>query len=78
MIYTMFALSAQAKQLILILAVILAAAYVFGILISLPFVLRESRMLDIEIGRTEGREQAYYKKKKRRLWISLFSFIRLK
>lgn len=73
-----FALSVQTKQLILSLAVILAAAYVLGILINLPFALRESRMIDIEIGRTEGKEQAYYKKKKRRLWISLVSFIRYK
>lgn len=37
---------------------------------------RELRYIKTEIGRTEGREQAHWKKKKRRLWLSLLPFFR--
>ena len=61
-----------------IVAAILIIAYVIGLLVNLPFVMRENRMLTIEIGRTEGKEKEHYKKKKRRLWLSLLPFVRYK
>lgn len=62
----------------IIVTAILIVAYVIGVLVSLPFVIRENRMLTIEIGRTEGKEKEHYKKKKRRLWLSLLPFVRYK
>ena len=34
------------------------------------------RHLNIEIGRTEGAEREYWKREKRRLWLSLLPFFR--
>ena len=36
----------------------------------------EMRYIETEIGRTEGREQEHWKKKKRRRWLSLLPFFR--
>ena len=37
---------------------------------------RELKLLKSEIGRTKGREQKYWIKKRRRLWFSLLPFVR--
>ena len=37
---------------------------------------RELKLLRSEIGRTKGREQQYWIKKRRRLWFSLLPFVR--
>lgn len=35
----------------------------------------ELKYLNCEIGRTEGSEQRYWKRQKRRLWLSLIPFV---
>jgi len=37
---------------------------------------RELKLLRSEIGRTKGREQRYWIKKRRKLWFSLLPFVR--
>lgn len=37
---------------------------------------RELKYLNTEIRRTSGREQKYWKKRKRRLWLSLLPFVK--
>ena len=37
---------------------------------------RELKLLRSEIGRTKGREQKYWIKKRRKLWFSLLPFVR--
>lgn len=37
---------------------------------------RELKLLKSEIGRTFGREQKYWIKKRRRLWFSILPFVR--
>lgn len=37
---------------------------------------QELRLLNIEIERTEGEEREHYIRERRRLWLSLFPFIR--
>ena len=36
----------------------------------------ELRYLNSEIGRTDGSEQRYWKRQKRRLWLSIIPFVR--
>lgn len=40
------------------------------------FFTRELKYIEIEIERTEGREQKYWKKKKKKLLMSLIPFVR--
>jgi len=37
---------------------------------------RELNYINMEIGRTRGEEQRYWKREKRRLWLSLLPFYR--
>ena len=37
---------------------------------------RELKLLKSEIGRTKGREQKYWIKKRRKLWFSIIPFVR--
>lgn len=37
---------------------------------------RELKLLKSEIGRTKGREQKYWIKKRRKLWFSILPFVR--
>lgn len=37
---------------------------------------QELRCLNNEIGRTDGSEQRYWKRQKRRLWLSIIPFVR--
>ena len=36
---------------------------------------KELRFLNMEIGRTDGEERTYWKRRRRRLWLSLLPFI---
>ena len=37
---------------------------------------KELKYLNSEISRTDGREQRYWKRQRRRLWISIIPFVR--
>ncbi len=39
---------------------------------------KELKLINIEIGRTTGREQRHWKKKKKRLFLSLIPFVKYK
>lgn len=38
--------------------------------------LRELRLLNMEINRSEGREREHYRRQRKRLWLSLIPFIK--
>jgi len=47
-----------------------------AVFIQLRDFLSALRSINMEIRRTDGREQAHWRKKRRRLWLSLLPFIR--
>lgn len=55
---------------------------IFGFVILVKFIMwindfsHELRYLNNEIGRTDGSEQRYWKRQKRRLWLSIIPFVR--
>ena len=55
---------------------------IFGFALLVKFVMwindfsHELRYLNIEISRTDGSEQRYWKRQKRRLWLSIIPFVR--
>ena len=59
---------------------IVAAFFLFLLLFGLVSFLndfsRELRYLNSEIGRTEGDEQIYWIRQRRRLWLSLIPFVK--
>lgn len=56
-----------------VVLILLGGVYAVAILVT-DFS-RELRYLNIEIGRTEGEEQEYYLRQRRRLWLSLLPFV---
>lgn len=49
------------------------------LLLSLPWLnwfLREMRFLNMEIQRSHGKEQERWKRRKRRLWLSIIPFVK--
>ena len=65
-----------------ILVGIVAAIFLLGLLVGLVSFIndfsRELKYIKCEIGRTTGGERRYWKRQKRRLWLSLIPFVRYK
>lgn len=63
-----------------VLLVIIGLPAAIGILTAIVMRLdrfsRELQYIKLEIGRTRGAERKYWKRKKRRLWLSLLPFYR--
>ncbi len=58
-----------------IVAVFLVLLVVIAVSFSNDFA-KELRYIKMEIGRTEGSEQKFWKRKKKKLWLSLFPFVK--
>ena len=59
-----------------VVGIILLAAVILRFVTWLSEFQQELDMLNTEIGRTSGREQRYWLKRKRRLWLSIFPFVK--
>ena len=60
--------------LIIVFVVLMLALLICRIVIRFERLKRELKYVNLEIGRTSGSERKYWKKKKRRLWLSLIPF----
>ncbi len=63
----------------IILAVMIsffAIIFFVGLVLKIRDFIREQDYINREIGRTTGGEQRYWKREKRRLWLSLLPFYR--
>ena len=65
---------------VFLLAAIVAAFFgillLFGLIMKISEFYQELDYINMEIGRTTGGEQKYWKREKRRLWLSLLPFYR--
>ena len=59
-----------------VVGIILLAAVILRFVTWLSEFQQELHMLNTEIGRTSGREQRYWLKRKRRLWLSIIPFVK--
>ena len=59
-----------------IVAVFFLFLLLFGLVSFVNDFSRELRLLNNEIGRTTGGERRYWKRRKRRLWLSLIPFVK--
>lgn len=70
----------NSNSIFYIFAWLVIAFFVFLILIWIISYFQEFRLelksLNCEIERTEGRERKYWKKRRRRLWLSLIPFVK--
>lgn len=57
--------------LLILVAAILAILLIVGFVTKINAFTRELDYINLEIGRTTGRERKYWKRAKRRLWLSL-------
>ena len=57
-----------------IIIVFFSAAFLVACVIKIHGFIRQLHYINREIGRTTGREQRYWKREKRRLWLSLLPF----
>ena len=60
--------------LIAVSVVVMAVLLILRLALSLEKLIRELKYVNLEIKRTRGSERDYWKKKKRRLWLSLIPF----
>lgn len=60
--------------LLAILIILFAFLLLIGLAIKITQLYRELKYINLEIGRTTGEEQKYWKQEKRRLWLSLLPF----
>lgn len=63
--------------LIIMICIVAVVAWLLWILLRPDFV-REKRILDMEISRTKGEAQEFWKMKRRQLWLSLIPFVKYK
>ena len=57
--------------------IIITVVIVLLCIILIPWILsfrEELKYINMEIGRTDGRERAHWEKKKKKLWLSLIPF----
>ena len=66
----------QEKSILIIICVGFAILIIADFLTSIMGFSRELKYLNCEITRTYGAERQHYKRKKRRLWLSLIPFVR--
>lgn len=70
-------LSSQMKEILIWVALIVVGIIVASIGISFVQAFRaDLKYINMEISRTEGREQAHWIKRRRQLWLSLIPFYR--
>lgn len=66
-----------AIQLVLFIIGMVALACLFvGLSQFIPEFSTELKYLNIEIKRTDGEEQKYWKRRRRKLWLSLIPFVK--
>jgi len=66
-----------ATNLLLIMIIAFVAVLLLvGLTMKIGEFSRELKYINIEIGRTTGAERRYWKREKRRLWLSLLPFFR--
>ena len=61
-----------------LLAVLLIGVLLIAAVIATMDFQKELKHLNLEIGRTSGREQRYWQRRKKRLLLSLIPFVRYK
>ena len=61
-----------------LLAVLLIGVLLIAAVIATVDFQKELKHLNLEIGSTSGREQRYWQRRKKRLWLSLIAFVRYK
>lgn len=61
-----------------LLAVLLIGVFLIAAVIATMDFQKELKHLNLEIGRTSGREQRYWQRRKKRLLLSLIPFVRYK
>lgn len=72
-----FTLTPQIKEILLWVAISVAGIIVAAIVISIIQAFKaDLKYIEMEISRTDGREQAHWIKKKKELWLSLIPFYR--
>ena len=62
--------------LIVIIAVFFVVLLIYGLVVFLNEFAMELKYLNNEIRRTRGEDRKHWQRQKRRLWLSLFPFIR--
>lgn len=61
---------------VIILAVIITVSLLFGLASYFTKFSRELQMINGEIRRSTDRERRYWKKQRRKLWLSLIPFVK--
>ena len=75
MIPMMIVFSPTTLRLLMFLVILVVVVVVLALFLPwLRDFRRELRYINKEIGRTDGREREHWKKKKKRLWLSLLPF----
>ena len=62
--------------IVIVLAVVFAISLLFGLASYFTKFSRELQMINGEIKRSTGRERKYWKKQRRKLWLSLIPFVK--
>ena len=67
------------KDILLVIMITVVAIIVWLLWILMrPDFVREMRILNMEISRTKGEAQEFWKMKRRRLWLTLIPFVKYK
>lgn len=67
----------NAAGIILVLIIVfLVILLVASLCMRIGAIIRERKYIKMEIKRTSGKEKKYWKRKRRRLWLEIFSFSR--
>lgn len=61
--------------LIIVVAILFGLIILVGLAKFFSDFSRELKLINLEIGRTTGGERRYWKRQKRRLWLSLIPFV---
>ena len=69
-------LDSELSFLILALIIIVLAIFIFGIIPSMLEFLQELRYLNSEIRRAKGSDIKRWRRKRRKLWLSLLPFVK--
>ncbi len=64
------------KLLLAIAILFFGSLFLVALVMKIGAFTRELDQINMEIGRTTGRERQYWKRERRRLWLSLLPFYR--
>ncbi len=71
------AITSGMKELIVWVVLVVAGIIITAIVLSIVQGFRSDlRYIEMEIGRTDGREKAHWERRRRELWLSLIPFYR--